>query len=456
MKRIAIVLLAVLMFAACQPTPEEEIVANKAEGRLEDLIDTDAVEAYATEDEARSLRSLLGAPENVQEELSSHVWGGTLHIDIDAKVEIPDVSAFPVCLIGGKRFSADEKERIVQSILGDGPFYEFNRSIAERDDYKKSIERYQNIIEAIWNSPNGTTEEKQSWVNDTEAERNQFVRALQKLQVDETMHPWTGSFADESIHPANQNNDCVTVVDRSVAGFSTSGYEYISSYLPQHPIRTDAEQQAAETALDWLSERFETELVPMSISRIEDADGYDGQRFDQSHTTYMIELLPAYNGIVCYPGYTNHGSDTAMQSAGYETDYTMALPRERVELYLYDGEVVAFNWYAPMELLRTENENATLLPFPKIMELFRSHVFLNYYLDKLDGKESEETLHVRSIRLCYALIRKADSEEFYLMPVWDFAMDSTWSEDGAWHYQTDCVLSINAVDGSVIDRQVGY
>ncbi len=455
MKRIAILLLAVLLLVACVPTPEEEIVANKAEGRLEDLIDTDAVEAYAPEDEARSLRSLLGAPETISEELSSHVWGGTLHIDVDATVEIPDVSVFPVCLIGEKRMSAEQKERFVKSVLGDGPYYAFNRSIAERDDLKRSIERYQILIENIWSSPNGTQEEKQSWVNDMEAERNQFVRALQKLQVDETMHPWTGSFSDECVSVADYANDSM-VIHPTVIASQRCGVDTDSLASGQHSIRTSAEQQAAETALDWLSERFETSLVPMNISRIEDADGYDGRRYDQSHTTYVIELLPAYNGIVCCPGYTNHGSDTAMQSAGYETDYTMALPRERVEIFLYDGEVVAFNWYAPMELLSTENENVTLLPFPKIMELFRSHVFLNYYLDKLDGKESEETLCVRSIRLCYALIRKADSEAFYLMPVWDFAMDSTWSEDGVWHHQTECVLSINAVDGCVIDRQVGY
>ena len=92
----------------------------------------------------------------------------------------------------------------------------------------------------------------------------------------------------------------------------------------------------------------------------------------------------------------------------------------------------------------------------KIMEIFRSHVFLNYYLDRIDGKDGEETFHVTAVRLCYALTRKADSDEFYLMPVWDFALDTrTYSEDGAWSYETSCILSINAVDGSVVDREFG-
>lgn len=456
MKRTVIFLLSLVFLLGCVPTPDEDIVANKAEGRLEDLIDTDAVEAYAPDGETRSLRSRLGAPESVKEALTDRIFGGTLHIDVDAEVEIPDVNAVPVLAVSHRRFSADEKERIVQSVLGDAPYYEFNRSIAERDDYNRLIERYQNIIEGIWNSPNGTQEEKQSWVTDMEAERNQFVRALQKLEVDESMHPWTGSFADEGVSPADANNSCVTVSDRFGVSYSTSGYEYISQYLPQHTIRTDAERQAAETALAYLHTRFDAVFEPMNISRMEDADGSDGQRFDQSHSTYVVELLPSYEGILCFPGFTEHGSDTAQQAAGYEADYTMDLPKERVEVYVRDGEVVYFNWENAMEVVRTENANVTLLPFPKIMELFRSHVFLNYYLDKIDGKESEETLRVRSIRLCYALLRKPDSDEFYLMPVWDFAMDSGWSEDGAWSYQTSCVLSINAVDGSVIDRQVGY
>ena len=454
MKRILVCCLLFFLLA-CVPTPEEEIVANKAEGRLEDLIDTDAVAAYAPENEARSLRSRLGAPDRVTETLTDHVFGGTLHIDIDAEVEIPDVSAIPVCSIGEKRLSAEEKERLVRSVLGEGPYYAFNRSIYERDDYKQNIERYQILIEEIWSSPYGTQEEKQSWVKDMEAERNQFVRALQKLTVDETMQPWTGSFADETVSVADmQNNEAVIYPD--VILYAPSGVD-TESYAMQHPIRTDEERQAAKKAMTYLSDRFDTPLVPMSISRIEDADGYDGHLYDQSHTTYVIELLPVYNGIACFPGTIEHGSDTAMQAAGYEPDYTKALPKERILAYLKDGEVVSFEWHSPMTLLGTENENVTLLPFAKIMEQFRSHIFLHYYLDKLDGKESELTLRIRTIRLCYALIRKPDSNACYLMPVWDFAMDAAWlGEDGAWSHETVCALSINAVDGSVIDRNLGY
>ncbi len=454
MKRIFALLLCLALLIACVPTPDEDLVANKAEGRLEGLIEEDAIEAYAPKSEVHSLKSRLGAPDTVQEELTGKVWGGTLHIVLDAEVEVPEVSTVPVCTIGQKRFSPEQKERFVKSVLGDGPYYEFNRSIFERDDLKHDIERYQILIENIWSSPNGTQAEKQSWVKDMEAERNQFVRALQKLQVDETMHPWTGSFDDEYVTVSAYDNSRA-MVHPSLITYDRSGV-VAEFYAMHHSIRTDEERQAAETAKHYLSERLETVLVPMSISRMEDANGTDGRLYDPSHTTYVVEFLPQYNGICCFPGETEHGSDTARQAAGHTSDYTQQLPRERVEVYLYDGEVVGFTWYAPMEMQSTDNENVTLLPFVKIMEIFRTHVFMNYYLDKLDGVESEDTLSVRKVRLCYALIRKADSEEFYLMPVWDFALEAKWlSEDGAWHHETACVLSINAVDGSLVDRRFG-
>lgn len=456
MKRMAALLLCLGLLAACVPTPEQEIVANKADGRLEGLIEEDAVEAYAPESESRSLKTRLGAPDTVREELTGKVWGGTMHVNIDAAVEVPDVSTVPVCTIGKKRFSAAEKERLVKSVIGDGPYYDPNRSIAERDNLNRTIERYQLLIDEIWKSPNGTQEEKERWVKDMEAERNQFVRALQKLEVDETMHPWSGSFSDESISVATVLNDDVHVHDTRLISYALSGIDLSDCFHRRHAIRTDAERQAAETAKAYLAERFDTVLVPMSISRLEDLDGWDGRRYDQSVSTYYVEFLPQYNGILCCPGITEHGSDTGRQSAGYTADYTMKLPSERVFVVVRDGSVVGLDYDMPMEILRTENENVSLLPFVKIMEIFRSHVFLNYYLDRIDGKDGEETFHVTAVRLCYALTRKADSDEFYLMPLWDFALDTrSYSEDGAWSYETSCILSINAVDGSIVEREFG-
>ena len=53
--KITVILLSILLLAACQPTPETDAVTNKAEGRLEQLI-VAAPEASAAPERASARR----------------------------------------------------------------------------------------------------------------------------------------------------------------------------------------------------------------------------------------------------------------------------------------------------------------------------------------------------------------------------------------------------------------
>ena len=101
-RRISVVLLSILLLAACHPTPEVDPVTNKAEGRLEQLIVAAPEESAAPE---RTVRERVGAPEAVQEDLTGHVYGGQLIVHIDAQVEVPEVSRVPVYTVRFRTFS---------------------------------------------------------------------------------------------------------------------------------------------------------------------------------------------------------------------------------------------------------------------------------------------------------------------------------------------------------------
>ena len=84
MKRLLVILLALALLLACVPTPTEEVVLNKTEGRLEAAItETTPVPTYGTEQgnepaepdsvptdaaPVETLKSMLGVPERVQEQ----------------------------------------------------------------------------------------------------------------------------------------------------------------------------------------------------------------------------------------------------------------------------------------------------------------------------------------------------------------------------------------------------
>ena len=81
MKRIIILCLSLALLAACQPTPEEEVVANKAEGTLESVINSNPVDDYSTdtgEGSVETLRDTLHAPDTAHLSVSGPVYGGTL------------------------------------------------------------------------------------------------------------------------------------------------------------------------------------------------------------------------------------------------------------------------------------------------------------------------------------------------------------------------------------------
>ena len=140
MKRITGILLSLFLLLACVPTPEEEVVLNKTEGRLEAAItETTPLPAYQTEevvlqpnrtesevpqgsdpqptDEPRgTLRAALSAPEHYTDSVEGKVYGGMLQIEIDADIEVPNVSAVPVFSVQIKTFSPEEKEKIAKKI----------------------------------------------------------------------------------------------------------------------------------------------------------------------------------------------------------------------------------------------------------------------------------------------------------------------------------------------------
>lgn len=129
MKRIVCLLLCLLTLIACQPTPTEDVVANKAEGKLESAIHSDPVKypaesiGLAGEEGAESLWAALSVPEQASLELTGPVYCGTLHIQIDAAMHLPEVSKVPVLLVGRLHPSAADKQRIAETMTNRAVFF---------------------------------------------------------------------------------------------------------------------------------------------------------------------------------------------------------------------------------------------------------------------------------------------------------------------------------------------
>lgn len=156
---------------------------------------------------------------------------------------------------------------------------------------------------------------------------------------------------------------------------------------------------------------------------------------------------------------------------GSDNEYMRVIPEEQLSVVVKDGVVVEAQFQSPYKLEEAGNvDGQDLIPFNKIMEI------AEYILPLISvtresqwaTEEKPERLVVHRIAFGYVRINDKDKpNEYILVPAWDFFVSHThiWRqyENGSYvirevseNYAIDSYLTINAIDGTVIDRSYGY
>ncbi len=453
MKRVMILLLACLLLVACQPTPEVKFVVNKGEGRLETVIDSFPVEDYATksqqepqaEDEG-TLGDALGAPARASLSVTGPVYGGTLHVDVDAPVHLPQVARVPVLRMGRLHPSAEDKQRIAEMMTGRTVFFGTDPLGNER--FLNVMEQEKKFLTALEDHPYGSDKD----YSDLQAELTERIQRL--LTYYNEMKPgqkelWAGVWSDPLVSVFTESGQHIWIETDSK---DTCVIQYdASDTMPngnERLIEAATARRLVEDALDVFGASH------YEIVDIRPADQFYREQF-HSETgiddgSFTVSLRPVYEGIPVYKWNTYYGSDTAAQKAGLS--YSHPVVKERLYADVKYGRLASLTWIDPLEVLGVENENVPLLPFEKIMNIFEKQVFMNIYLNS-----GESTIRVTDIYFSYRCVKKRDSDEYYLLPVWDFVgYDTIFESLQKWHNSHESILSINAIDGSILNDLLGY
>ena len=112
-----------------------------------------------------------------------------------------------------------------------------------------------------------------------------------------------------------------------------------------------------------------------------------------------------------------------------------------------------------MEIVETVVEQASMKSFEEIKDIFEQMVVVTNALGS--DEEDKVTIDIDREVLRYTRISERDSfDTGLLVPVWDF-MGKNLSEKpdaifGVISSEDTCIMTINAIDGTVIDRELGY
>ena len=151
------------------------------------------------------------------------------------------------------------------------------------------------------------------------------------------------------------------------------------------------------------------------------------------------------------------------QSSGQKVDWgendgyrIQFWPGELVELRINDQGIAGFDYYSPVEITETVVDGAALKPFSEIKDTFEKMICI---VNANDQRVSR--IDIDRVRLSYSRISEQDRFDTGLVvPVWSFEgkMDSAYrgDEDFVQPWKTGTLLAVNAIDGSIIDGELGY
>ena len=433
-------LCAFLMLAACQPTPDEEAVINRADGTLEKAVLSKPVEQYTYE-----------APERWDETY----YAREQEIRFAADIECPDTQQFPVVTIKQRSFTSNDAQAFFQSLCqGEWRIRENKYSREEL------IVDLQNAAKGTYMGEDEETGEPIWQPNEEEMQRIQ--KLIEQAPTEDT---YASINIEQLMHISNYNQ----VMDKTNTKWYFLNNDYclsISRYrdgniqMENVVLQGDAtpgerphslenilitEQEAIQKGNDLIASLGLKNFDVADIQRARETQSYTYLVYGEG---YWLTYVPTLAGAK--PCFYSKYSDSefimwSLQNGG-ETTYAPSWHQEYIQMFITEDGVLFYGWYQPKEIIMTANENVQLLSFPDIQKDVKK------LIEYCTGGAKNSPILVKRIVLTSAIAQTPNQgDEAFLVPTWAFF---TTSEENEANNIDMGVLLINAIDGTYIFRSL--
>lgn len=457
-----------LLVLGCVPTPEAEVVLKK---------DTQRMIETAENAEQESLREMAEVPENMhifQEVASTRT---DVQITIDAEVVMPDTTAMPVVhmrlgeiqedilrniqrLIGNGSGALDDFPRAYY--LAEAQKWADRRDAGELDKYD-SVEELNAAIAELLATANEAPETpvfKEEDPLDEARERGctiyfgwsdqetvfqlnfgpaghiYFLRDIQDDQAFGAYTVTTEGF-NGCLMSANPINNLQGRIDRGE----------ITLRLPERSLE-DATAFAQKLLQDIGLREFTcvgARIAPLIPNR------HNIER--NCRCVYEVLFTRQINGVnITY-------TDVDSSNSAFGTNsYAPSWGYEKIQMFVDDAGVFGLLFNEQYEILDTTVPSAKLISLEDAIKSFVNMIELKFAKTESSTIKKDATIQVTEIRLGLTRVQeKGDLEQGYLVPSWTFFGVYDMDARGAQGYDgTDPLLTVNALDGTIIDLNVGY
>ena len=350
---------------------------------------------------AETVAERVGAPESWQGEFQSST--GRTHVYVDMSVQVPDVEAIPIWAVEPHTFTVEQVVQMADLCLGEGDWYQIDMY----GDQKTPLEgepRFLRTDYDVWTDYDLTLRNDDGhWVYSS----YDYVQGMGEWHMRNAI-----SYTD---HRTDHTRDIGTLEDAIALADS-----YVARLEP------DMVYESVNPRTDGFMMRVDT-------------------RGRSSHG-YRLYYARAVSGIMVTP-YAGSGADDAKET------FNPVPQCEELWVDVGDEGVFALNWSHPIEIKDMVSEDCELLSFDQIMDILG--VLGPMSIQHLEYEPNNALYLNRAVLGYMCLQERGKPTSYQLLPVWDFFGARTIGRERyEWHNTP--LLTINAIDGTIIDRKLGY
>ena len=466
MKKTIVVFSVIMIIAitaiGCQKTPESPLIIGKSS---DDLIDK-ASEGLSDE----SVAEKVNAPLQYEADFVSS--DGMTAVSVNAAVDVPEASTAPIIRISTGSISQEQADVLLHELVR-SKLYDPYSAPSKSSIMKQILIAQQQLfsgpsdedLRMTHYGKNGEILTWEEWMQQSIAALYQEYNAADDAQD----APISGLFEVDDEGFALIYGEGISLEfgyegiqiyngqglgnSRALYSQNTAPDGFVMSYVTAEITRLDKSisledipqitisQENAKQLCDSLTEKLNIPFM-MHYSTTKEYGGAGGT--NPVRCCYVLRYTRDFNGLPIT--YTSNRGDAITDSGTYNEPW----PYETLTYYVNDDGIVGMRWEAPYSILENVTEDSSLIPFSEVEKIFEKMIAVKY-------ANTQSIIAIENIRFGYARVAEQNrSGSALLVPAWDFfGTISDFNGISRSDYGTS-LITINAIDGSIIDRGLGY
>ena len=454
MKRIlSLLLLACLvlgLLTGCQKTPDTPVVVQK-----------DQEQMLQTAQQGRDNSALLAALE-VPERFTGD-WTGVndfVHVTADAEIILPNADKIPTGSIGRRDFTQEDADNLMRVLLQGNTLYKelglTKQQVLERLEQLQAMQRGEIPLdldggyEALPGAIEGWAEYARTAPDGDERvpAETSFVSRSENL---EEIKGWT-EVDGKVMHFFIQN----------CPGFLDHANVYVDGYGDLNFSSAIAISLIQDELPETLTVEFPLEDAIRQGDALMAELGFEHVVCDEAYPVLFTRSMP--NAVAegeADDAPSEESRKNLILATGYELQYVRCVNGFPISWTPIRGGAVPENesysgtWHYEVITLDYTKDGLVYDIFAKMIMVKNSDVQV---ANERNGFDTVRNYDITKVKLGIMRIKaKGSFDEGLLVPVWDFWGHSVWEWQGETSdFGEEIVLTINAIDGSMIDRELGY